>query len=297
MYKVFSIIAVCLLLGALSAPQTTYAASYTTDSIASRIAVLMAELQKIQAQLAQLRSEPTYAPNTNYQNCYPAQGGYYCTVTQTRGYQDVWNTDGVRSIAVDFNDGVADITIRYDRGSRDEFSVDADNREEAIDFIIDETNLSESVVRSLATFTGTPGRHSYSHYNDDVDSIDVTIDRDDDSARARVRYEDGTRDTFDYDTDVKREIISELSDDLDMDEDDVEDVVDWSYDDSNSNHNDLDSISIDIRNNKAYARVEFDNGTIRNYTYYTDDEDEIISELSDDLDIDESDLEDFIDWE
>jgi hypothetical protein len=126
---------------------------------------------------------------------------------------------------------------------------------------------------------------------DDIDSIDVTIDRDDNDARVRVDV-----DRFHYNTDNKNRIIERLADDLDIDEDDVEDIVDFDYEDSDDDVESID-VTIDRDENDARARVEYENGDVDRFHYNTDNKNRIIERLADDLDMDEDDVEDIIDFD
>lgn len=256
-----------------------FQANYRSNSTFEReISRLLAEVQRLQAVLARLQNDG--------QTCY----GGYCFDSRRGG------NERADEIDVEYKNSAAYVSIEYTDGDDEDFIIaGADSDNEVIDVILDETDLSLQNILAVIDFSGDADND-----DDDVEDIDVTIDRDDNDARARVRYEDGDTDTFTYNTDSKDEIIEELADDLDMDEDDVRDLTDFDYDDSGNNNDDfedIDSIEIDIRNNKAYVRVEFEDGDISNYTYNTDDEDEIIEELADDLNVDEDDLEDFVDWE
>lgn len=260
--------------------QTNYRSNSTFEREISR---LLQEVKRLQAELARLeRGGARFG-----QTCFNG----YCFDSRRGG------NDRADEIDVEYKNSAAYVSIEYTDGDDEDFIIaGAESDNEVIDVILDETDLSLQNILAVIDFSGDADNNN----DDDVEDIDVTIDRDDNEARARVTYEDGDTDTFNYDTDDKDEIIEELADDLDMDEDDVEDLIDFDYDDSDDNNDnleDIDSIEIDIRNDKAYVRVEFEDGDVSNYTYNTDDEDEIIEELADDLNVDEDDLEDFVDWE
>jgi len=253
-----------------------------TPSYDGRIQALVAELARLQALLSQLQNA-----NHNNSNCNWSGNNYWCP----QG-----NSQSVNSITVDFDDDVADVVVRYRDGDRDEFTIAADTREEAIDFIVDELNLSDATVRAIISFSNSDDDDNN---DDDVESIDVTIDEDDNDARARVEFEDGDTETYTIDSDDEDDIIEELADILDMDEDDVEDVTDFDYDNNNNNDDDIDSIDVDIdeSDDDAVARVEFEDGDVETYNIDSDDEDDIIEELSDILDVDEDEIEDVIEFD
>ena len=265
--------------------------TYSNRNYDARLQSLIAELSRLQALLVQLQNA-----NHNNSNCdYLRLGNssnyrYNCNTS--------FNNQGVISITVDFDDDAADVVIRYRDGDRDEFSIDADTREEAIDFIVEETDLTEATVRAFVRFTNDDDDDDNDN-DDDVDSIDVTIDEDDNDATARVRFEDGDTTTYHIDSDVEDEIIEELADLLDMDEDDVEDITDFDFDNNNDNDDDIDNIEVDIdeSDNDAVARVEFEDGDVDTYNIDSDDEDDIIEELADLLDVDEDEIEDVIEFD
>lgn len=302
MKKLF-VIAFALVAMVMIAPQAASADSYYHDSnssVSSRIEALLREVARLQAEIARMRG------TTVGGKCYTYGYTEYCY--HNDGYRPIpLGTGDVRSIDVDYRNSAAYVTVEYRSGREREYVVGgADSDSEVIDALADVLNLSRSQVAALIDFSGSSDDDDDNDDNDDedIDYIRVTIDRDNDEAEARVRYDDGDTDTFDYDTDVKSEIIEELSDDLDIDEDDVEDLVDWDYDDSHSDddNDDIDDIesidaTVDEDDERTNVRVEFDDNTVRYYTYNTDDEDEVIEELADDLDIDEDDIEDLIDFD
>lgn len=296
----FAALALVILPGGADA-QTPYYYTPTTSSNA-QIQMLLQELTRLQNELARLKG--TNVPN----GCYMAGNIQYCFETSYTGggsyrpdhsYNDYYRRDRAREINVEYRNNAAYIEIEYSNGRDEDFIVAADDDEEVIEYILDLTDLPRANIIDVIDFEGDNDDNDRN--DDDIRSIDVEIDRDDNEAEATVRYDDGDRDTFDYDTDDKDEIIENLADDLDIDEDEVEDLVDFKYvgdNNSNGDIDDIDSIDVDFRNDNAYVRVEWEDGDVDSYVYYDvdEDEDEVIERLSDDLDIDEDDLEDFIDW-
>lgn len=308
MKKLF-VIAFAVFAMAIVMPQDASAASYyygntsySNSQVSTRIEALLREVARLQAELARIRGM-----NTGGQ-CYTYGNAEYCYNNDI--HHGTGGTGDIRTIDVDYRNSAAYVTVEFRTGREREYIVGgADSNSEVIDAMARTLNLSHSQVAALISFDDDDYDDDDDDNDDnddeDIDYIRVTIDRDDDEAEARVRYDDGDTDTFSYDTDVKSEIIEELSDDLDIDEDDVEDLVDWDYDDSNDDDNndddieDIDSIDATINEDdeRTNVRVEWDNGSVSHYTYNTDDEDEVIEELSDDLDIDEDDIEDIIDFD
>ncbi len=266
--------------------------SYSVNTHANenaQIQALLRQVAALQAELARITG--------NSANCYSNGRIDYCY----RPGAYTGSTGDLRSIDVDYKNSAAYVTVEWKNGREREYIVGgADSDSEVVDALASLLDSSRSEILAAIRFSNDWDDDDNDDWNDDdIDYIRVTIDRNDDEAEARVRYEDGDTDTFDYDTDVKSEIIEELSDDLNIDEDDVEDLIDWDYNDSNSNDKDVDSIDATIYEDdeRTNVRVEFDDGSVRFFNYDTDDEDDVIEELADDLDIDEDDVEDLIDFD
>lgn len=293
------VIAVTVFAIAIAAPQDASAASYyygNDNQTNSRIEALLREVARLQAELARLRGQ------TSGGQCYTYGYAQYCYDNDIN-YGGGIGTGGIRSIDVDYRNSAAYVTVEYRNGREREYIVGgADSDSEVIDAMARTLDISRSQVSALISFDDDNEDDDDDNDEEDIDSIRVTIDRDAGEADARVRYEDGDTDTFSYDTDVKSEIVEELSNDLDIDEDEVEDVVEWRYDDSgNRNDRDIDDVdsikaTVDEDDNRTNVRVEWEDDSVSFYTYQTDDEDDVIEELSDDLDIDEDDIEDIIDF-
>jgi energy-converting hydrogenase A subunit M len=262
---------------------------YVNENVNAQIQALLRQVAALQAELARITG--------NSSNCYSAGRYDYCYRPGTN-----WSSTGdLRSIDVDYKNSAAYVTVEWKNGREREYIVGgADTDTEVITALASLLDLPRAEVAAAIRFSGDWDDEDEDDWNDDdIDSIRVTIDRDDDEAEARVRYEDGDTDTFDYNTDVKSDIIEQLADDLNIDEDDVEDLIDWDYNDSGSNEEDIDSIDATIYEDdeRTNVRVEFDDGSVRFFNYDTDDEDEVVEDLADDLDVDEDEVEDLIDFD
>ncbi|MFM2374820.1 MAG: hypothetical protein RLZZ234_815 [Candidatus Parcubacteria bacterium] len=261
--------------------QSAYS-SATLESLFRQLATLQAELVRLQG----------------YQTgCRTVGNARYCT-NYTSGSN---NTVGdARSIDVEYRNSAAYVTIEYRNGRGSEYTIGgADSDSEVIDALVDVTDLSRAEIVAVISFDDNNDSNDDSD-DDDIDSIEVTLDTFRDEADAIVRFEDGDIDRYSFDTDNKDEIIEELSDELDIDEDDVEDLIEWEYENNSSyDIDDIETIDADVDedDNRTEVWVEFENGTTRHYIYSTDDEDEVIERLSDDLDIDEDDIEDIINFD
>ncbi len=126
--------------------------------------------------------------------------------------------------------------------------------------------------------------------SDDIDSIEAEVDEDE--SEITVKYDDGSRYVFVVEEDKDDEIIEEVADELDMDEDDVEDLIEFDY-------GDIDSIDVlvDEDEDEASVTVEFESGVKMRFTVNSSDEDDIIEEIADRLDERENDIEDIADFD
>lgn len=201
------------------------------------------------------------------------------------------NNDGVDSITVEIDDGESLVKVFYDNGDVDNFWVATDEKDEIIDEIADETDLSTSLIEDLVDF----GKYKSSNGNaDDIDEIQIDVDVEDGVADITVVFEDEDEDDEEFeveDADLE-DIIEEIADELDIDEDDVRDLMEVDY---NVRANDIDEIKAVIDGDETEVTVELESGDDFDFLLEEDDEDNIIEEIADLLDIDESDVEDLID--
>lgn len=136
-----------------------------------------------------------------------------------------YHNDDIRSIDVVFEDDDADITVRFRDGDTDRFTlrnVDED-RDEVIEYLADRYDERERDIEDLIDFEYEDDDR------DDIRSIDVEFYSDD--AYIVIRFRNGDTDhitlrNVDEDED---EVIEYLADRYDMDEDDIEDVIDFEY--------------------------------------------------------------------
>ena len=123
--------------------------------------------------------------------------------------------------------------------------------------------------------------------SDDIEEIKAKVNKG--KSKVTVEYDDGDDYVFTVGEDDEEDIIEEVADELDLDEDEVEDLIEFDY-------GKIDRIDVRLNDGKALARVFYTSGVERRLRYNTDDEDDIIEELADDLDEDEDDIEDVIDF-
>lgn len=120
---------------------------------------------------------------------------------------------------------------------------------------------------------------------DEIEEIIAYVDEDE--SEIRVKYEDDDDYEFEIEEDKEDEIIEEVADELNLDEDEVEDLIEFRY-------GDIDSIDvlIDKEEEEARVTVDFESGVTLRFTVNETDEDEIIEAIAKRLDEDEDDIED-----
>lgn len=89
----------------------------------------------------------------------------------------------------------------------------------------------------------------------------------------------------------------EDEDEDDEDEDDEDEDNDEDNDNDNDVSGDIEKITVEFEDGEAKVKVDYTNDNRDRFTYDTEDEDEVIEMLADELDISEADVEDFIEFE
>ncbi len=193
-----------------------YAAN-TQDEV---IQFLMSETGRIQNEIASVTSFND--------NGYRNGNRYYSNNDYGYGRNNTnYNSDNIDSIRVRISSGDAHVTVNYQSNSDDTFTLKNEtSHADIISNIADRLDLNESDVRDLVTFSNGSSNNSNAH---DVRDIAVTIYAGNQDTRAKVRYDDGTTETFYYSDDTKSDIVTDLADELDMSESDVRDVIAYSY--------------------------------------------------------------------
>lgn len=125
------------------------------------------------------------------------------------------DSDEIDEINVEIGDGESEVEVEYEDGDDLKFDVDEDDEEDIIEAIAKKLDIDEEDVEDLVEFD----------YGD-VDSIEVRIDED--SALVRVFYDAGAEERLRPDLTDEEDIIEYVADKLDMDEDEVEDIIDFS---------------------------------------------------------------------
>lgn len=129
--------------------------------------------------------------------------------------------DDIDEIDVEFDRDDAHIVVRFDNGTVHRFTlrnVDEDE-DDVIEYLADRYDVDEDDIEDVIDFEDRD--------NDDIRSIDVSFFSDD--ADVVVRFRDGRTERFTLRNvdDDEDEMIEYLADRYDVDEDDIEDVIDF----------------------------------------------------------------------
>lgn len=270
----------------------TYNTSYPAYDNSAQINALLAQIQVLQTELNRIQQTST----NNQSYCT----GAYCNTTYNNGYYG--NTDVARAIDVVFKNSAAYITLTYTNGRSEDFIAGgARTTDDVVDFLVRSTTLSDSSIRSLITSRTDSSTH-YSHNgysNSDIREIVVTIDQNNSSAVARVRYSDGTSQRYNYDSSSQSTIERNLASDLDISKSTVSDLVNYNYTNSYGNNTSSQTLSsIDVfwnANDDANVNVYFHNGSTANYRYYNSpSQSDVVTRLADALGMSESQIRNVI---
>lgn len=191
-------------------------------------------------------------------------------------------------IDVEFKDGDAEVDIRYTDGKRESFTIDNEtDKEDVIDEIVDETDLTEAEVRGAIEFEG-------SDWGEDVRSIKTVIGTT--TSTSSIRFKDGdvARRTIVISETDKDDIIDDLAEKLGLPASRIEAVIEWEY---TAKHG-IESIEVEFDDDDASVRVEYKSGAVTHISYANvdGDEDEVIERLADDLNVDEDIVNDLIEF-
>ncbi|MEM9336808.1 MAG: peptidoglycan-binding domain-containing protein [Patescibacteria group bacterium] len=169
-----------------------------------------------------------------------------------------------------------------------EEAYDDEDYEEAVEKAEEAEELAKDAEDAIGEDSGSSNSKGD---KDEIDEIEVEVDEDE--ADVTVKYEDDNDYEFEIETDDEDDMIEEIADELNLDEDEVEDLIDWDWGDM---------VEIDVSVETQYARVtvEYDSGAERKFNIDAedeDDEDEMIEEIADRIDEDEEDVEDIADFD
>ncbi len=198
------------------------------------------------------------------------------------------NSSGIKYIEVAIDDAESNVKVKYDNGDIKDFWVFEDEKSKIIKEIAKKINVSVSVVEDLADF----GKLSSNNGQDDVEEIMADVDLEDGETKVEVVFDGGDEDDFTIDSADYDDIIEEIADELDIDEDEVLDIIEWDW---NITVEDIDEIKVDVEDGEAEVTVELESGDEIEFTLDEDNEDDIIELIAEILDIDEDEVEDLLD--
>ncbi len=196
------------------------------------------------------------------------------------------------SLTAVYKDGEAKVKVTYANGTSEALSIEANSKLQVIDAVALKLGQKKATILSLIEFT-----NSITSNDDDTD--DSSGDSEYDSITARVsngeaeidvEYANGDDDeSFTVEETKESQIISEIADELNVDESDIEDIVEFEYED-------IDTISADIQEGKAIVTVTFEDGTTKRIKVATEDEDDITKAVAKELGESRSTIEDIIEF-
>lgn len=131
------------------------------------------------------------------------------------------DSDEIEEIEVEVDNNESEVTVKYEDDEDYEFTVEEDKRDEIIEEVADELDIDEDEVEDLIEFDFG-----------DIDDIEVTVDYDEGEATVDVEYESGASERFVIDVDDgedEDDMIETIAEYLNIDEDDVEEAVDFDY--------------------------------------------------------------------
>ncbi len=195
-------------------------------------------------------------------------------------------------VDVEVDDDEVTVFFEYDD---DDYEVEVDSTDEddvieevADELDEDEDDLDDDLVDAIedALEDALEDEDEDDGEDDEIDSISADVANGE--AQIEVEYGDGEEEEFTVEETLEAEIIEEVADELNVDEDEVEDIIEFNYED-------IEEISVDTE--KRLAFVEFEDGTEKRVHLDSEDEDEIIQQLADELDEDEDDIEEWTEFD
>lgn len=203
------------------------------------------------------------------------------------------NTSGFKIITASYTGSKADVKVIYTDGTKTTLIATGDSKLKIIDAVALSLGQSKATILSHIEFVSSNNDEDEDEEEDEDDDNDsdevesITASIEDGEAIIQVEYENGDDEEFTVEEDKEAEIIEEVADELNIDESDVADIIEFEY-------QELEDISVAIEGGKAIATVAFEDGTTKRIKISSDDEDEIIEAIAEELDEDEGDIEDII---
>lgn len=201
------------------------------------------------------------------------------------------------NVDVEIDDDEVTVSFEYD-GDDYEVEVGSTDEDEVLDEVANELDedledIDEDLVEAIedALDEAKDDKDEDEDEDEDDDEIEsITARVANGEAEIEVEYGNGDDEDFTVEEDKEAEIIEEVADELNIDEDKVEDLIEFEYED-------VEKIDVRIEGGEALAIVEFEDGTEKRIRINSDDEDEIIEAIAEELDEDEEDVEDWTEFD
>jgi peptidoglycan hydrolase-like protein with peptidoglycan-binding domain len=236
-------------------------------------------------------------------------------VTQPVTTTSVASVNPADSIEARFDDDETWIDIEYNDGTKMQRIVaDTEDEDDVVDFIVKKTKLTKAQVTALIEFDGrkSSSKSSRSEYDED-DAEDALSDADDaiDDADDEVADADEDGDDVDWAEDTLKEAedlyddAEDAFDDEDWDkvvelaeevEDTAKEAEDRIDEEEKNDSDDIDEIIAYVGDGETEVVVEYDNGSDDDFKVNEEEDDDIIREIAEELDLDEDDVEDLIEF-
>jgi hypothetical protein len=198
------------------------------------------------------------------------------------------------NVDVEIDDDETTVSFEYD-GDDYEVEVDSTDEDDVLEEVADELNedledIDEDLIDAIedALEDALEDEDEDDEDEDEIESITARVANGE--AEIEVEYGNGDDEDFTVEEDKEAEIIEEIADELNIDEDEVEDLIEFKYED-------VEKIDVRIEDGEALAIVEFEDGTEKRIRISSDDEDEIIEAIAEELDEDEDDVEEWTEFD
>lgn len=207
--------------------------------------------------------------------------------------EDEDDEDDDFNVDVEVDDDEVTVSFEYD-GDDYEVEVDSTDEDDVLEEVADELDedevddLDEDLVDAIEEALEDALEDEDEDEGDEDEIEEITAKVANGEAEITVEYGDGDDEEFTVEETLESEIIEEVADELNIDEDEVEDVIEFEYEE-------IEEIRVDTE--KGLAFVEFEDGTEKRIHLDSDDEDEIIEQLADELDEDLDDIEEWVEFD
>jgi phosphotransferase system HPr-like phosphotransfer protein len=199
------------------------------------------------------------------------------------------------NIDLEIDDDEVQLSFEYDG---DDYEVESDGTDEddLLDEVADEIgedleDIDDDLLDAIEEALDEALEDEEDEDDEDSDEIEsITARISDGEAEIEVEYGDGEEEEFTVEETLEAKIIEEVADELNIDEDEVEDMIEFKYEP-------VDEIEVTIKDGKALAIVTFEDGTEKRIRINSEDEDEIIEAIAEELDEDEDDVEDWVEFD